>query len=73
LEGRDAKPDAINGAKSVLAAGSVITKEGKFVSIIGFVKYIAHYMLLLLCTSAYKDGLHVLPRFRMCAIPLALL
>jgi hypothetical protein len=45
LEDWNTMPDAINGAKSVLTAGSVISKEGKFVSIIRFVKYIVRYII----------------------------
>jgi hypothetical protein len=51
------KPDATNGVKSALAAGAMIAKEGTSVSIIRFIKYIVHYMVPFLCTSAYKDGL----------------
>lgn len=62
------KPGSVNCVKSLLAAGSIITTEGMFLSIIRFLKYILRYMVLFLRAFECKDGLHQLPRLRMCAI-----
>jgi hypothetical protein len=62
------KPDSVNGVKSLLAAGSIITTKGMFLSIIRFLKYILHYMVLFLSAFECEDGLHELSRLRMCAI-----
>lgn len=57
LKDGNMKPESINSVKSVLAAGSILTTEGMFLSIIRFLKYVLHYMISFLCASEYKDGL----------------